>query len=154
MLQTQTTFMESCKLMELDAIGNTTIIDSNKLRNTTGPDGTIFTERRLSLSVEFLGGLFMKIDQKPEYTGQFNAKANETEAVVKEYNKLKLKVVTNVKQGSSGRWQMIGIGLGSCTVMPLRGILVSILHECKWARGQLSFKAKEIECASCDAENC
>jgi hypothetical protein len=41
-----------------------------------------------------------------------------------------------------------------CTVMPLRGILLSLLHECKWARGQLSFKAKEIECASCDAENC
>jgi hypothetical protein len=56
--------------MELDVIGNTTIIDSNKLENRTGPDGTIFTERRLSLSVEFLGGLFMKIDQKPEYTGQ------------------------------------------------------------------------------------
>ncbi len=76
MLQTQTTFMESCKLLELDVIGNTTIIDSNKLRNTTGPDGTVYTERKLFLSVEFLGGLFMKIDQKPEYTGQFKAAAN------------------------------------------------------------------------------
>jgi hypothetical protein len=113
MLKAQNVFMASCKLMELDVIGNTTIIDNNKLTNINGSDGTIFTERRLSLSVEFLGGLFMRIDQKPEYTGQFNAKENETKAVIKEYNKLKLKVVTNEKQGSSGRCQMIGIGLGS-----------------------------------------
>ncbi len=74
MLKAQTVFLASCKLMELDVIGNTTIIDSNKLGNITGPDGTIFTECRLSISVEFLGGLFMKIYQKPEYTGQFKAK--------------------------------------------------------------------------------
>jgi hypothetical protein len=69
MMKAQTEFMASCKLMELDVIGNTTIIDNNKLRNITGPDGTILTERSLSLSVEFLGGLFMKIEQKVEYTG-------------------------------------------------------------------------------------
>jgi hypothetical protein len=69
MLKAQTVFMSSCKLMELDVIENTTFVDSNKLGNITGPDGTIFTERRLSLSVEFLGGLFMKIEQKVEYTG-------------------------------------------------------------------------------------
>ena len=49
----------------------------------------------------------------------------------------------------SSKWCLL-----SNTVMPLRGILLSLLHECKWAQGQLSFKAKEIECASCDAENC
>ena len=69
MLKAQNEFLASCKLMELDVIGNTTLIDNNKLRNITGPDGTIFTERCLSLSVEFLGGLFMKIEQKVEYTG-------------------------------------------------------------------------------------
>jgi hypothetical protein len=75
MLKAQTVFMASCKLMELDVIGSTTITDNNKTRNITGPDGIIYTERKLSLSVEFLGGLFMKIDQKPEYTGQFKATA-------------------------------------------------------------------------------
>ncbi len=42
----------------------------------------------------------------------------------------------------------------SHTVMPLRVILLSLFPVWKWARGQLSFKAKEIECASCDVENC
>ncbi len=40
------------------------------------------------------------------------------------------------------------------TIMPLKVILLSLFPVWKWARGQLSFKAKEIECASCDAENC
>ncbi len=40
------------------------------------------------------------------------------------------------------------------TVMLLSGIPVSLLHECKWARGQLLFNANEIESAYCDAENC
>jgi hypothetical protein len=60
--------MASCKLMELVVIGNTVVVN-NKTRNATAPDGTIYTERRLSLSVEFMGGLFMKIEQKVEYTG-------------------------------------------------------------------------------------
>jgi hypothetical protein len=72
MLKAQAAFMASCKLMELDVIGNTTITDSIiKFRNITGPDETVYTGRRLSVTIEFLGGLFMKIDQKPEYTGQF-----------------------------------------------------------------------------------
>ena len=54
--------------MELVVIGNT-VVANNKTRNATAPDGTTYTERRLSLSVEFMGGLFMKIEQKVEYTG-------------------------------------------------------------------------------------
>jgi hypothetical protein len=40
------------------------------------------------------------------------------------------------------------------TVIPLSGITVSLLHECKWDRGQLLLNANEIESAFCDAENC
>jgi hypothetical protein len=68
MLSTQAAFLTSCKLMELDVTGNTTVLDSDKLRSIT-IGGTLYTERRLLLSVEFLGGLFMKIEQKAEYTG-------------------------------------------------------------------------------------
>ena len=39
------------------------------------------------------------------------------------------------------------------TVMPLSGITVSLFPVCKWDRGQLLFKAKEIEYASCKTEN-
>ncbi len=40
------------------------------------------------------------------------------------------------------------------TVMPLRVIGVSLFPVWKWNRGQLLFNAKEIESASCEAENC
>jgi hypothetical protein len=68
MLMTQTEFVPSCRLMELDVIGTTTMDDTATLQNTT-LNGTVYTERRLYLSVEFLGGLFMNIEQKAEYTG-------------------------------------------------------------------------------------
>jgi len=55
--------------MEMAFIGNISVIDNKKLRNATAPDGTIYTERRLSLNVEFMGGLFTKIEQKVAYTG-------------------------------------------------------------------------------------
>jgi hypothetical protein len=55
--------------MELVVIGNTTDVDDKKLRNVTAPDGTIYMERRLTLSFEFVGGLFTKIEQNEEYTG-------------------------------------------------------------------------------------
>ncbi len=55
--------------MELVVIGNTTDVDDKKLWNVTAPDGTIYTERRLTLSFEFVGGLFTKIEQNEEYTG-------------------------------------------------------------------------------------
>jgi hypothetical protein len=38
--------------------------------------------------------------------------------------------------------------------MPLSGIPVSLLHDCKWAQGQLLFNANKIESASCDSEKC
>ncbi len=38
--------------------------------------------------------------------------------------------------------------------MPLSGITVALFPVWKWDRGQLIFNAKEIECASCNAENC
>jgi hypothetical protein len=40
------------------------------------------------------------------------------------------------------------------TVMPLRCITVALFPVWKWDRGQLLFNAKEIESASCEAENC
>jgi hypothetical protein len=43
---------------------------------------------------------------------------------------------------------------GTYTVMPLSGITVTLFPVWKWDRGQLLFNAKEIECASCNAENC
>ncbi len=55
--------------MELVVIGNTTDVDDKKLRNVSAPDGTIYMERRLTLSFEFVGGLFTKIEQNEEYTG-------------------------------------------------------------------------------------
>ncbi len=41
-----------------------------------------------------------------------------------------------------------------CRLMPLSGITVSLLHECKWDQGKLLFNADKIESASCNAENC
>jgi hypothetical protein len=58
--------------MEIVATENTTIIGTKELRNATAPDGTIFTERRMTLKILFTGVLFMKIEQKVEYTGKFN----------------------------------------------------------------------------------
>ena len=71
-LKIPTEFKVSCKLMEVVANENTTIIDTNDLRNATAPDGTIYTERRMALKILFTGVLFMKIEQKVEYTGEFN----------------------------------------------------------------------------------
>ena len=50
--------------------------------------------------------------------------------------------------------QLLPESKSTYTVMPLKVILLSLFPVWKWDRGQLSFKAKEIECASCDAENC
>jgi hypothetical protein len=58
--------------MELVVNENTTIIDKKDLRNATTPDGTIFTERRMIIKILFTGALFMKIEQKVEYTGEFS----------------------------------------------------------------------------------
>jgi hypothetical protein len=52
----------------------TTIINKKDMRHATAPDGTIYTERRLTLKIEFKGGFFIKIEQKIEYPGKFNKK--------------------------------------------------------------------------------
>ncbi len=46
------------------------------------------------------------------------------------------------------------IYLSVYTVKPLSGITVALFPVWKWDRGQILFNAKEIESASCDAENC
>jgi hypothetical protein len=55
--------------MELVTNENTTIVDKNNMKNATSPDGTIYTERIMSLRIEFTGGFFIKIEQKVEYPG-------------------------------------------------------------------------------------
>ena len=68
MLMTQNDFLPSCNLMELDVTGNTTITDSNNTSTVT-LDGVVYTYREISISMDFLSGIFMNIEQKPEYTG-------------------------------------------------------------------------------------
>ena len=72
MLKTQTDFLPSCNLMELDVPGNTTISDTNSTipSRVVFQDGGIYYLRVLTLSMEFLSGLFMHIEQKEEYTGK------------------------------------------------------------------------------------
>ncbi len=43
---------------------------------------------------------------------------------------------------------------GTHTIKPLSGIPIALFPVWKWDRGQILFNAKEIESASCDAENC
>jgi len=78
MLRTQTEFRPSCRLMELDVLDNTTIRDSlqpftiNITTNDTA-DGLValmYTQRELSISIDFLSGIFMNIEQMKEYSGK------------------------------------------------------------------------------------
>ena len=68
MLMTQNDFLPSCNLMELDVTGNTTITDS-KNTSTVTLDGVVYMYREIIISMDFLSGIFMNIEQKPEYTG-------------------------------------------------------------------------------------
>ena len=68
MLMTQNDVLPSCNLMELDVTDNTTITDSNNTSTVT-LDGVVYTYREISISMDFLSGIFMNIEQKPEYTG-------------------------------------------------------------------------------------
>jgi hypothetical protein len=63
-------FSSSCTLMELDVIGNTPRTDTPYLRKIIGQDGQIYKERRLQIHLEFRTELFMKIEQKKDYSGQ------------------------------------------------------------------------------------
>jgi len=67
-MRTQSKFMSSCKLVELYATGNTTVADVTSPR-ITDQDGLEYTLRQLSLSVGVLTGLFMKMEQRMEYSG-------------------------------------------------------------------------------------
>jgi hypothetical protein len=64
-------FKTSCKLMEIVANGNSIILDKKNMRNATSPDGTLYTERSLILRIKFMGGFFIKIEQRREYPGKF-----------------------------------------------------------------------------------
>ncbi len=63
-------FPSSCTLMELDMIGNTPKTDIVLLRKIIGQDGQIYKERKLQIHLEFRTELFMKIEQKKDYSGQ------------------------------------------------------------------------------------
>jgi hypothetical protein len=63
-------FPSSCTLMELDVIGNTPKTDTPYLRKIIGQDGLVYKERRLLIKLEFKTDLFMKIEQKKDYSGQ------------------------------------------------------------------------------------
>ena len=69
MLNTQSEFQPSCNLMELDVTGNTTLSDINSHFIPILQDGVTYYQRGLTLSVEYLSGNFMYIEQKEEYTG-------------------------------------------------------------------------------------
>ena len=57
--------------MELDVTGNTTLSDINShfIPISVLQDGVTYYQRGLTLSVEYLSGNFMYIEQKEEYTG-------------------------------------------------------------------------------------
>jgi hypothetical protein len=55
--------------MELDVTEKTTSTHTDFIKNITGPDRLVYTERRLMLNLEFRTGLFMKIEQRKDYSG-------------------------------------------------------------------------------------
>lgn len=57
-----------CTLLELDVMTKTKDEDK-EIRNITGQDGLIYSRRYLTLKLEFLNALFMKIEQKQDYSG-------------------------------------------------------------------------------------
>jgi hypothetical protein len=61
-------FPSSCTVMELDVIGKTPKI-TNNLNKIIGLDGLIYNERRLYIYLEFRTELFMKMEQKKDYSG-------------------------------------------------------------------------------------
>jgi hypothetical protein len=55
--------------MELDVTEKTTSTHTDFIKNVTGQDRLVYTERRLWLNLEFRTGLFMKIEQRKDYSG-------------------------------------------------------------------------------------
>jgi hypothetical protein len=71
MLQTQAKFMSSCSVMELNIMENITTLENNP--GTTGiliANGTTYTMRKLTISMDFHGGMYMNMEQSAEYSGE------------------------------------------------------------------------------------
>jgi hypothetical protein len=64
----QKEFPSSCTLVELDgAVKN--IIAPDFSGDITGQDGLIYNKRTVALRIEFRSGLFMKMEQRKDYSG-------------------------------------------------------------------------------------
>jgi hypothetical protein len=61
-------FPSSCTLVEMDGTVTNTIA-SNNIGDITGQDGLIYSKRTLALKIEFRSGLFMKMEQRKDYSG-------------------------------------------------------------------------------------
>ena len=57
-----------CTLLELDVMTKTKDEDK-EIRNITGQDGLIYNKRTLAVKIEFRSGLFMKMEQRKDYSG-------------------------------------------------------------------------------------
>ncbi len=63
-------FPSSCTLVELDGTVTSTIISPfQNIGEITGQDGLIYNKRILAVKIEFLSGLFMKMEQRKDYSG-------------------------------------------------------------------------------------
>ena len=63
-------FPSSCTLVELDGtVTNTIISPYPPIGDITGQDGLIYNKRTLALKIEFRSGLFMKMEQRKDYSG-------------------------------------------------------------------------------------
>ncbi len=62
-------FPSSCTLMELDVIGKPPRTDIFNYKKITGQDGLVYNERSLQINLEFRTEIFMKIEQKKDYSG-------------------------------------------------------------------------------------
>ena len=63
-------FPSSCTLVELDGtVTNTIMSPYPPIGDITGQDGLIYNKRTLALKIEFRSGLFMKMEQRKDYSG-------------------------------------------------------------------------------------
>jgi hypothetical protein len=63
-------FPSSCTLVELDGtVTNTIMSPYPSIGDITGQDGLIYNKRTVALKIEFRSGLFMKMEQRKDYSG-------------------------------------------------------------------------------------
>jgi hypothetical protein len=62
-------FPSSCTLVELDGTVTNTIMIHPSIGDITGQDGLIYSKRNVALKIEFRSGLFMKMEQRKDYSG-------------------------------------------------------------------------------------